>query len=378
MLKTDNNKLVLDHKFKINYPVYFFEDIFNFKKRTNNYLIKICKGRKILVVIDKNVNRIYGKEIKLFFDHTNTKYTFWELNASEALKNIDTIKRLCSAAKQFGMQRDSIFVAIGGGVTLDIVGFAAFMYRRKIPYIKIPTTLVGVIDAGVGIKVGINFDGSKNFLGSYYPPLAVFNDESFLKTLTSKEIRCGLFEILKMAIIRERKLFELVKKHYKEFFQKEFNLHTHEINYFAALLMMEELEKNLFETNLKRLVDFGHTFSPFLETASNFAIPHGEAVGIDMLLSSIISFNKKLIKKNEFDEILNLVKMIGFSERYTLPNAKKIYDSLKEIRQHRAGNLNLVLPIKIGSVIFLDECSYVEIEKATHFLINTNLFNKNL
>src|SRR3989338_5164265 len=375
MLRKNINTLILNQNLKINYPVYFSEVIFDLNNKTNNYLTQICKGRKVMVVIDNNVNRIYGKGIKRFFDYSKIEYLLCELNASEDCKNIEKIESLCSAAKQFGMQRDSVFIAIGGGVTMDIVGFTAFVYRKKIPYIKIPTTLVGAVDAGVGIKVGVNFNGSKNFLGGYYPPLAVFNDQSFLKTLTSKEIKCGLFEILKMAIIRDKRLFELIKNHFKEFFEKEFNSNTREINYLAAFLMMEELEKNLFEANLQRLVDFGHTFSPFLETASDYAIPHGEAVGIDMLISSLISLKRELIKKIEFDDIFKLIKAVGFSKKYNLPNAKKLHDSLNEIRKHRAGDLNLVLPVKFGSAVFTNKCSYMEVVSARKFLLNTNLFS---
>lgn len=374
MLRKNNNKLVLSQILKINYPVYFSDGIFKLKTRKNDYLIKICKGKKVMMVIDNNVNRNYGKEIKRFLDYTKIQYSLWELNASEDCKNIEKVKNLCAAAKQFGMQRDSLFIAVGGGITMDIVGFTAFIYRRKIPYIRIPTTLVGIVDAGVGVKVGVNFNGSKNFLGGYYPPLAVFNDQSFLKTLTSKEIKCGLFEILKMAIIRDGGLFDLIKKHYGEFFEKEFNSRTHEINYLAAFLIMQELEKNLFETNLQRLVDFGHTFSPFLEVGSDFAMPHGEAVGIDMLLSSAISFNKKLINKIEFNEICKLIRTIGFSKKYKLPDAKRLHASLNEIRKHRAGNLNLVLPVKIGSAVFTNKCSFTEVEHAIKFLLSTNLF----
>lgn len=376
MLRANDNKLVLNQNLEINYPVYFSEGIFNTKSKNSNNLSKICRNKKIMVVIDKNVNKIYGKEIKLFFGYNRIESLFWELNASEDYKNIEKIKSICISAKQFGMQRDSIFIAIGGGVTMDIVGFAASIYRRKIPFIRIPTTLVGIVDAGVGVKVGVNFDVSKNFLGSYYPPLAVFNDQLLLKTLTSKEIKCGLFEILKMAIIKDERLFRLIKKYRKVFFEKEFNSHTHQINYLATFLMMEELEKNLFETNLQRLVDFGHTFSPFLETDSSYLIPHGEAVGIDMLISSYISLSRKLISKVEFENIFKLIKQIGFSKRYRLPEAKALYASLNEIIKHRAGNLNLVLPCKIGSAAFTNKCSYNDVENATKFLLSANLFSQ--
>jgi len=232
------------------------------------------------------------------------------------------------------------------------------------------------VDAGVGVKVGVNFNGSKNFIGGYYPPLAVFNDQQFLKTLPIKEVRCGLFEILKMAIIADRKLFDRIKDYYNLFLTREFNSRTHAINYSAAFLMMEELEKNLFEADLQRLVDFGHTFSPFLETASNFSIPHGEAVGMDMLISSYISCKRRLITRLEFEEIFLVTKMVGFSKKHTLPGSKVLHASLHEIRKHRAGNLNLVLPAQIGSAIFTNNCSLREVARANAFLLSTGLFSE--
>ncbi len=178
-----------------------------------------------------------------------------------------------------------------------------------------------------------------------------------------------------MAIIKDKRLFDLIRTHYNDFFENELNLRTHEISYLAALLMMEELETNLFEANLQRYVDFGHTFSPFLETSLDYEIPHGEAVGMDILLSTSIALNKKLIKREDFDSIFQLIKSIGFSKKHALPDPKKLHASLSEIRMHRAGNLNLVLPVKIGAAIFTNECSLLEIERSIQFLHSTNLFN---
>lgn len=231
------------------------------------------------------------------------------------------------------------------------------------------------MDAGVGVKTGINFDGSKNFLGGFYPPYAVFNDRSFLKTLTLKEIRCGLYEILKMAIIKDEILFALIKERYMDFLKKQFDSATDKIIYKATQYMMEELEKNLFEADLKRLVDFGHTFSPFIEIFSEYTIPHGEAVGIDILISSFISFNRNILSKKDLNRVVALIKLIGFTEKYTLPKQKALHDSLDEIRKHRAKSLNLVLPSEFGKAIFSNDCSYAEIKKAYKFLMNANLFS---
>lgn len=375
MLIRKENLLVLKQNLDIRYPVYFSKNILDPKNKISNYLGDACKNRKILIVIDKNVNRIYGKKIKRFFEKTSADYLIYELEALESYKNFKTIKVLCSLAKQFGMRRDSMFIAIGGGIIMDITGFAAFLYRKKIPYMRVPTTLVGMVDAGVGVKVGINFDGSKNFLGGFYPPYAVFNDQLFLKTLTVKEIRCGLYELLKMAIIKDMMLFILIEESCTDFLKKQFNRVSNKINYKATLYMMEELEKNLFEVDLKRLVDFGHTFSPFIEIFSKYTIPHGEAVGIDILLSSFISFNRNILAKEDFDRIVALIKLIGFTEKYTLPKQKALYESLDEIRKHRSKNLNLVLPSKIGKAVFTNACSYMEVKNAYKFLKSTNLFN---
>lgn len=374
MLTTKENLLILNQNLNINYPVYFSQNIFDPNNKIGSILSNDCKNKKILIVIDKNVNRIYGKKITNFFNKIPTDYLIYEFDALESSKNFRTVEILCGLAKQFGLRRDSIFIAIGGGITMDITGFAAFIYRKKIPYIRIPTTLVGFVDAGVGLKVGINFNGSKNFLGGFYSPYTVFIDKLFLETLPLKEIRCGLFEILKMSIIKDKLLFKLIEKNYKDFFKKQFNKVTNKINYTSALYMMKELEKNLFEVDLKRLVDFGHTFSPFIEVFSKYTIPHGEAVGIDILISSFIAFNRNILTKEDLYSIVALIKSIGFTEKYTLPNKKALYESLNEIRKHRAKNLNLVLPSEIGRAFFTNKCSYTEIREAYKFLMNIRLF----
>lgn len=375
MLTKKGDLLILDQSLNISYPVYFSENILNPTSKIGHLLNDLCKNKKILIVVDKNVNRIYGNQIRAFFEKISNDYLIHEFEASENNKNFKTIQDLCSIAKKFGMRRDSIFIAIGGGITMDVTGFSAFLYRKKVPYIRIPTTLVGLVDAGVGIKVGINFEGSKNFLGGFYAPSAVFNDSLFLKTLTLKEIRCGLYEILKMAIIKDEALFTLIEKNYKDFMKKQFNETTDTIIYKSTLHMMEELEKNLFESDLKRLVDFGHTFSPFIEVFSNYTIPHGEVVGIDILISVFISFHRNILSKENLDKITVLIKLIGFTKKYTLPKEEYLYESLEEIRKHRAKNLNLVLPSEIGKAIFTNGCSYIEIEQAYKFLESTNLFN---
>lgn len=377
MLSKQERLLVLKQNLGVGYSVHFVESIFN-TVSNNSLLNTLVKDKKLMVVVDDNVYKIYGYELEGFFKKNCNSYLLHTFQATECNKNISSVERLCDIAKKYGIQKDSIFIGIGGGITLDVVGLSAFLYMRGVPYIKIPTTLVGLIDVGIGVKVSVNFNNSKNFFGNYYPPLAVFNDQSFLKSLTTREVRCGLYEIIKIAIIKDLSLFELIEQHYKDFTEKRFNDQTEEVNYHASYLLMQELESDLMESNRQRIVDFGHTFSQFIETSSKYVIPHGEAVGIDILISSFISLKRGILSQPDFDRIFSLIKFIGFSKKYALPTAQELYSSLEDIRQYRTGYLNLVLPSRIGDGVFSNTCSMEELEKVLNYLQDSGLFSEKI
>lgn len=373
MVYSGSNLIKLTQQIDIRYKISFVDGIFT--KNTNNPLLKLCKQQRVVVVVDRKVYQIYGDVISKFFIKNKINHLIYQLNALEQTKTMNSVIKLCSIARNFGVKRNSYFLGIGGGITTDIVGFAASMYRRKIPYIRIPTTLVGLVDAGVGVKVGVNFENSKNLLGAYHAPFAVFNDQTFLKTLTVREIRCGLYEIIKMGIVKSPYLFKLVENHHKDYFDNKFNGYTNQINRLSSFLMVDELEQNLFEANLQRRVDFGHTFSPYIETSSKYKISHGEAVGLDILISTFIARKRQLLSESEFHRILNLTKSIGFSSPYHIDSIGNLYDSLEDIRRHRADNLNLVIPVKLGVASFTNSCSYVELTDSILFLKKLKFVN---
>lgn len=369
MLKNGKNLISISKTHRVTYKVLFSEGLFT---KGNQSLKDFC-SKKILVVIDKKVHKLYRKLITDFFKDIDCQFEFFVFEATEKNKNMNSVMKICEAAKHFRMKRDSVFIGIGGGITLDILGFAASMFRRKANYIRIPTTLLGIVDAGVGLKVGVNHKNSKNLLGAYYAPLASFNDQSFLETLSSSEIRNGLYEIIKMALCDNRTLFELVENNFQLFLKKKFNSITDKINRSAAFAMMQCLEPNLYENNLKRKVDFGHTFSQYIEESTHFAIQHGEAVGVDMFVSSYISHQRALMSDNDFQRIIKLFKAVGGMAHFRKINVKGLYNSLDSIRDHRAGKLNLVLPTELGDCTFTQRCSLDEIRGAVE--LGLKIFN---
>lgn len=327
----------------------------------NGALRRAIGDRRCLVVISETVQGLYGSRIGRYFRHffKPDAYRLITVPTGEANKTMATIEEICRAGKEFGLDRRSVMVAIGGGILMDMVGFAASMYKRKIDYLRVPTTLVGQIDAGIGIKTGINFDRSKNFLGSYHAPLTAINDLDLLATLSEDDVRCGVAEIIKMGLIVDRELFELVEAHVQDLvtykFQKEPDVAIR-VHSLAIQRMLEQLQVNFYERDLERLVDFGHTFSPFIEEHTNYQIPHGIAVGMDMAISTELAFLQNMIDRESRDRILRLLSNLGIpleEESAYLPTL--MWKSLRHVELHRGMKLNLVVPTGIGSATFIRE-----------------------
>jgi 3-dehydroquinate synthase len=224
---------------------------------------------------------------------------------------------------------------------------------------------MGYVDASIGIKAGINFNGNKNRLGAFEPPKRVYLDRNFLKTLPKRHILNGMCEIIKLAVIKDYKLFELLEAHGMASIESKFQ---DEIS--ASILnrsvggMLEELQPNLFEDDLARKVDFGHTFSYGLETHQDTELLHGEAVLIDILISSILAAARNLLSEQELNRIFNLVSKfeIHLNDELAAPNL--LWATLEERTYHRNGFQRVPLPNGLGQCTFANDIKFDEIQNA--------------
>jgi 3-dehydroquinate synthase len=269
------------------------------------------------------------------------------------------------------LRRTEAVLAIGGGVLLDIVGFAASMYRRGIPYIRIPTTLMGQIDAGIGIKTGINHNYHKNRLGSYFPPLSALIDPMFLKTQDQRHIVNGVSEIIKMALIKDKVLFELLEKEADNLNAESFSIQSKKIDrVFSHAIsgMLAELQPNLWETILERSVDYGHTFSPSLELRAKPELLHGEAVAIDMALSIALALHRKLLTIEEANRALRLLTRVGLPITHPDLTLELAEEALKDSTKHRDGLQRVPLTAGLGSAVFINDLSTTELDAALKYI----------
>jgi 3-dehydroquinate synthase len=323
-------------------------------------------ARPLLAAVDRHIDRLYGADLRAYLDRRTDCRGFVLVEGCEKAKSWEQARLVCDQAIRAGLPRDSVILAVGGGVTLDVAGFAAAIFRRGVRYVRVPTSLIGLVDVGVGIKQAINVGDKKNIVGAFYPPAANINDPTFLSTLPKRHLACGLAEIIKMAVVLDADLFATLEAHARDLVEERFQGPgaARRVLLRAEYLMMRELQGNLFEADLRRLPDFGHTFSPVLETASGYSLAHGEAVAIDMILSTTIAVNRGLCERETLDRLRSLLAAADLPLGHDVCCADLVMDCLDSARAHRGGELNLVVPLGLGTAGFIQDVGRREIEEA--------------
>jgi len=255
---------------------------------------------------------------------------------------------------------------------LDVVGLAASLFRRRTPYIRVPTTSLAYVDASVGAKNGCNFLGSKNRLGTYVPPVAALLDSSFFKTQQRREVSNSLAEMAKMAIMKSEELFSLLEQHGHRLIEHRFEAQDASDEVPARVLrisietMLEELSPNLWEHCLDRLVDFGHAVGQNLEMTAlgtEQELMHGEAVACDMAYMSVLSNHLGLISEAECERILKMLRgceVPVFNPHFTW---EFFQEALADRVQNSMGQ-RLPMPVGIGKARMVNNVSEEDLKSA--------------
>jgi 3-dehydroquinate synthetase len=351
------------------YDIRYSTGIFSPK---NPDLLDLGESKRRLVIFDKTVYDLYGSEARQFFEAMGIEALFCLIESTEERKDLENLNSILTHMEDFGLlRRSEPVIAVGGGVLLDIAGFAASIYRRSVPYIRVPTTLLALVDATVGAKTAINHFSRRNRLGSYYPPIVSYLDKNFIRTQSEREISNGLAEIFKLALIKDAELFHLIEENADALVDEKFQFGAVPVRVINRAItgMVEELTPDLWERNLERCVDFGHSFSPLIEMKALPELSHGEAVCIDCIFSCYIANKRGLLERNELDRI------IATARRLRLPiyhqffsNHDVVLAALTDTMKHRNGKQNLPLPFGIGSYVFCNDLTSEEIKSVCHIV----------
>ena len=352
----------INTELRVEFSILYSTDIFSIN---NHDLANIGDSDRKILVVDKVVYLLYEKSIHNYFNSLKLKFELLVIEVNEELKVWNSADEVLSFFESLKiLRRSEPVIVVGGGVLLDLVGFCCSIYRRGIPYVKVPTTLLALVDASVGAKVAINHMGRRNRLGAYYPAILTLLDKKFIKTQDSRAITNGIAEIYKLALIKNYELFQLLEENYSILINEKFQhgaVSVRAIN-LAISGMIEELSPNLWEKRLDRCVDFGHSFSPLIEMNNLPELLHGEAVVLDCLFSSCISFFREYIKKDDLIRIFRTAKNLGLPIFHSdFINSEKLIDALDDSVKHRNQNQHLPLPIEIGNYVIVNDLSKAEI-----------------
>ena len=275
------------------------------------------------------------------------------LPGGEVTKNSpEYFEKIVAAIHHHGIDRHSYLVAIGGGSVLDVAGYAAAVAHRGIRHIRIPTTVLSQNDSGVGVKNGINYFNKKNFLGTFTPPVAVFNDNHFLTTLDQGEWRSGISEAVKVALIKDAAFFTWLEAHAEKMVNRDMDAMQYQIKRCAELHLQHIAGADPFESGSSRPLDFGHWSAHKLEQLSNFTIRHGDAVATGIALDTVYSFLSGRLKESYARRVLHLLRALGFSLTDPLleitDEKSPLLEGLNEFREHLGGRLTIMLLKDIG------------------------------
>lgn len=325
---------------------------------------------RALAVVDETVHDIYGDSMRAYFAHHGVELTVIPVQIRETAKSLETYEQIVSRFDAFGLVRTEPVLVVGGGLTTDVAGFACASYRRNTPYIRIPTTLIGLIDASVSIKVAVNHGKHKNRLGAYHASEKVLLDFSFLKTLPEDQVRNGMAELIKIAVVGNAEIFELLEQHGAELLRTRFG-HLDgtpelrsvgdRLTYQAIATMLDLEAPNLHEIDLDRVIAFGHTWSPTLELTPPTPFFHGHAINIDMALSTTLAERRGHLSVSDRDRILSVMSALGLALDSEHLTSELLERATAAILKTRDGLLRAAIPDPIGRCRFLNDVTTGEL-----------------
>lgn len=317
---------------------------------------------KVVIITNPIVKGLYGDALKQSLVREGFEPAILLVPDGEEQKSLEAASRLYNELADFGAERTTPILALGGGVIGDLAGFVAATYLRGVPLVQIPTGLLAQVDSSIGGKVAVDHGQLKNMVGTFYQPKLVVADIAALQTLSSKEISDGLAEVIKYAVIWDKEFFAYLEKNLdKVKLLKEGVIEV--IVFKSARIKAEIIAKDERDFGLRNILNYGHTVGHAIESASDFQVEHGQAVAIGMVAEGRIANKLGIFSKDELIRLKNLIQRADLPIKVPNLNVAKVIEAMKHDKKIRQGKIRLVLPKCIGNVFISDEVSLSLIEQ---------------
>jgi 3-dehydroquinate synthase len=353
-------------------------------QRSDSYAVHVVGGMRellerlaatldaesVAVITDETVHELYGAQLVRGLQAAGIAPMVRTVPAGERSKSLGQAIALWGWLAGSDLARRDAVLAFGGGVVADLGGWVASGYMRGLAYVNVPTTLLAQVDGALGGKVAVNHPVAKNLLGAFYQPQAVVANIGFLRTTTNRHLRAGLAEAIKKAIIASPDYLDFIEGHAEALVARDDDALLRLV-VSAAAIKTELIERDPYEADLRRPLNFGHTIGHPLETVTGYGpLLHGEAVAFGMVVESRIAADRGLLDEDAFERIIDLLRRCGLpTTARDLPariGADAVIRAMDKVRLIRAGNLRCVLPIGPGETVIADDVTEDDVRSALH------------
>ncbi len=343
------------------YSIFYKKDLLK-----TDFIIDFCEklAANFVVITHSNLENIFAKPLIFKFKEKKLNIKLLSFPSGEIHKTKKTKNYLENQLLKDNFTKDTLIIALGGGVVLDMAGFIAATYMRGIAYVSIPTTLLAMVDACIGGKTAVNTEYGKNLIGIIYHPKAVFIDFEVLKSLSEDEMKNGYVEMLKHALILDKKSFTDL------FFSKKI---TPKQIIESLKIKKRVIEKDENEKSFRKILNFGHTISHAIEAALDYKIAHGKALVFGILIESYISYKMNLLSYEEFKKIFDFLKLKKLLNNFPKISKNKIIDFIKRDKKNVFGKNRFTLLKNIGKSIINVEIIENHIVKSLVFILGGNI-----
>lgn len=328
------------------YPIYVGTDYSGLAKCITSARL----NGKMIIVTDTNVSKFQAKDCIEDLQNSISDLDTIIIEAGEDNKTLETVKNIYHRLVELKADRNTTLIALGGGVVGDITGFVASTYLRGINFVQVPTTMLAQADSSVGGKVGVDFEGGKNLIGAFYQPKFVYINVNSLKTLPVDQLKSGLAEVIKHGLILDEDFFDYIDYN----LSKIINCDENVLQYLAKKnctikgFVVEQDEK---ESDLRAILNFGHTYGHAIESESNFRMLHGECVSIGIFAAYKMAAKLGMVEKNIVNKIEKIFCKTGLPISVKGLDLQNVYNRMFSDKKVKNNKLNFILPKKIGEVI---------------------------
>ena len=330
--------------------------------QTGQRLKEVGYSDKAVIITNPVVKKLYSTIVRQSLVHAGYKTTVLEVPDGEAYKSLESAGKLYQHLAEFGAERSTPILALGGGVIGDLAGFVTATYMRGVPLVQLPTTLLAQCDSSIGGKTAVNHGQLKNEIGAFYQPKITIADIITLKTLPQEELTSGLCEVIKHAVIKDERFFIYLEKHLDLIKALDDNV-LEAIVAKSAQIKAEVVEIDEKDIGLRNILNFGHTVGHAVESVTNFRVTHGQAVAIGMVAAAKIAVELAILDSGNVTRLKNLLEKAGLMTKLPLTEVKMVIQAIRYDKKVQSGKIRFILPQTIGQVFITDDVSSALVEK---------------